>query len=225
LFHNIVSSIMASAEELYYESADDDDNDSASDDIDSADVDDIDSADDELLDTTWVNEFKESEQVYSEFYKEPVTAIVVYLMYVNKENELEHVHRDRCFLENPGLLKRNTIVAFIKRYQFMFSINYKLNSLLKYNIDLDPAEINDFLNAENQSCYDNRFLTAEKYLNDVVYDDSITMFQDLNALFIIFRENKPTMNQTKRISLARPTKKHNTTKRNRQKKNLKIRRE
>src|SRR6056300_1625093 len=86
--------------------------------------------DDEKLDTCWINEFKSNEDKYNDFYKEPVNSVIVYLLYVNKENEVQHIHKDRCLIDNNnGMLKREIIIAFIKRYHHLFSINYKLFSI------------------------------------------------------------------------------------------------
>ena len=98
----------------------------------------------------------------------------------------------------------------------MFSVNYKIKSLLRYNIDLDPSEINDFV---NNNINDKRFIKSETFLTDIYYEDTIHMFQDLNALFFIFSEERAVMNHTKRIALT-PIK--HKTKRNTNKKNLKI---
>lgn len=168
---------------------------------------------DEMLDTSWIEEFKKAESVYNEFYKEPVTSINVYLMYVNKELELEHIHRDKCFLNENGLLKREIIMSFIKRYQVLFSINYKLLSLLKYNINLEPNDIKDFT-AEELNLSNKRFIHSEKYLEDIHFEESIHMFQDLNALFFIFYEETPKLHNTKRVKLSRTSHRHKTKRNN-----------
>ena len=185
---------------------DDDETDQEEDEDEDDAISDIES-DDEILDTTWVNEYKKSESIYNDFYKEPVTSIGIYLLYINKDNELEHTHRDRCLLEKNGLLKRDIIMSFIKRYQYLFSVNYKLKSLLQYNIDLEPVEVSDFVNEEKSNLFENRFIKTEKYLNDIHFEDSIHMFQDLNALFFIFMEEKPIVNHTRRISMVDNNKK------------------
>jgi hypothetical protein len=193
-------------------------------------IDPIDKIDpDEILDTSWIDDFKKTERIYNEFYKEPVKSINIYLMYVNKENELEHIHSDKCLLNENGLLKREIIISFIKRYQLLFSIHYKLLSLLKYNIDLEPTDIKDFT-LEDVTLSNKRFIHSERYLEDIHYNDSIHMFQDLNALFFLFYEEKPaTMNNTKRVKITSSEhnndkrNQHNKTKRNNQNiKNLKI---
>ena len=178
-----------------------------------------------LLDTAWLEEFKEAESLYNNFYKEPVNSISVFLLYVNKENEIDYFHTDKCLLSEDGLIKRDVIISLIKRHQTFFSVHYKLLSLLKYNINLEPNDIHDFIN-EDCMTSDKRFITSEKYLSDIHYDASIHMFQDLNALFFIFyEENQKTKNDnalTKRVKLSSS---HSKTKRNNKdmiKKNLKI---
>ena len=176
---------------------------------------------DEIIDTQWIDKFNQAESAYNEFYNEPVTSIKIYLMYVNQANELEHIHHDTCILDEKGLLKREIIISFIKRYQLLFSIHYKLLSLLKYNIDLQPSEISDYVMEEN-ILSDKRFLHSEKYLEDIQFKDSIHMFQDLNALFFIFYEEKQSLhNNTKRVKISK-LQAHKTKRNNQNIKNLKI---
>ena len=170
-------------------------------------------------DTSWIDDYKKAESAYNDFYKEPVNTVTLYLLYVNKDNELDHCHTDKCVVSEDGYIKRDVILSFIKRYK----LRYKLLSLIKYNIDLEPTDIHDFL-YEDMTDSDKRFITSEKYLNDIRFDKSIHMFQDMNALFFIFyEEHHKTENNnalTKRVKLSS----HCKTKRNNKdiKKNLKI---
>ena len=79
-----------------------------------------------------------------------------------------------------------------------------------------PSEINDFIKDDENNLFEN-------YLNDIYYEDSIHMFQDLNALFFIFMEKEQKTNHTRRITMGHQTQK---TRRNNHKeilkKNLKI---
>ena len=189
---------------------------------------DTDIEEDEKLDNSWIDNFKEEEYNYNDFYKEPIKAVMLFLLYINKDKELIYVDANRCLLNENGVLKRDRIIALVKHYQTRNFISYKLNAILRYNVDLDPEEITDFVN-ENTN---DRFLTSEKYLNDIHYTDSINMFQDLNALYFIYYEDvaaeRPATHgaehqqQTKRIKLS--TKQHKTM-RNKHKKNLKIKKE
>ena len=186
-------------------------------------------ADDEKIDTSWIANFKKEEESYNNYYKEPLASIMLYVLYVNSHKELMYVDTNRCLLDETGWLKRDRMIALIKQYQTRKTVNYKLHSLLRYNIDLNPDEITAYISNANISNADaddmNRFLTSEKYLDDIHFNESIAMFQDLNALYFLFYEEKlqaPCTNQTKRITLAT---KHRKTMRNKYKKNLKIRKE
>ena len=168
---------------------------------------------DENLDTSWIQQFKDEEYNYNDFYKEPIMSIMFYVLYI-KDKELIHVDSNRCLLEN-GNLTRERIISLIKHYEIR-EIKYKLTALLRYNIDLNPEEIRDFI---NEDIGPDRFMTAEKYLNTIHYNDSIHMFQDLNALYFIYEATSEAhVNQTKKITWH-----NNKTKRN--KKNLKIKKE
>jgi hypothetical protein len=177
--------------------------------------------DDEKLDTEWLEDFKDEECVYHKYYKEPVTSIQLYFLYIENK-ELIDVDRQQCVVEN-GILKKEVIVSLIKEYQRNYKLNnyklnnYKLNSLLRYNIDLNPEDITDYLNETKRD----RFLTPEKYLDDIHFDDSIAMLQDLNALYFIYTQDSSVQkNQTRRIVLSKKI--HKTV---RHKKNLKIAKE
>jgi len=178
--------------------------------------------DSEDLDTEWLDQYKAEESNYSNFYKEPTTSIKLYLLY-NKEQEIVHVEKSQCLLEN-GKLSRERLIALIKHYETREFIKYKLTTLIRYNIDLNPVDVEDYVNDNTPN--DDRFLSAEKYLNDICYEDSIHMLQDLNALFFIYSANhRPVaaLNQTKKITWKLQQK--NKTLRNKDKKNLKVRKE
>ena len=177
----------------------------------------IDEDADEKLDTSWIQQFKAKECNYNDFYKEPISSIMLYVLYI-KDKEIIHVDSNSCLLENGNIIKER-LVSLIKHYEIR-EMKYKLTALLRYNIDLNPEEIHDFINEESVV---DRFLSVEKYLNNIHYNDSIHMFQDLNALYFIYEASSAVhVNQTKKITWHN----HNhKTKRNNPKKNLKIRKE
>lgn len=174
----------------------------------------------ESIDESWVNEFKEEEKEYNDFYKEKVDNITLFFLYVNKEKELESISKEPYLLEDEnGLITKDQLVTIIKKRQEKHlngTINnnnsntnnhlknnikkYKLISLYRYNPCLDSEDVNSFIerndyNNLNKNKNDN-FFFPEKYLNDIVFDDTITIFQDLNSLFFIYyeKEIKPENN-------------------------------
>ena len=224
--------------ELSYTSEYDDEDDEDDDDEDDDD-------EDEKIDTEWIDTFKEEEHNYNHFYKGPVTSIKLYLFYINSEKELVNRNIKKYTLNNPSILSNTELISLIKHYEEdKKTANaetpktlekpkiYKLNAILRYNIDLNPEEIENYVNYNST---DNRFLSTEKYFNDIQFHDSIRLFHDLNSLYFIYIEEEDKNNtinskgpvekphnHTKRIII---TTKNNKTMRNKNKKNLKIRKE
>ena len=42
---------------------------------------------DEILNTDWIEQLKDAENVYNDFYKEPIKAVMLFLLYINKDKE------------------------------------------------------------------------------------------------------------------------------------------
>ena len=180
-------------------------------------------SEDEQLDTHWLATFKAEECNYDTFYPEPIKSITLYLLYIDRAKEITAIDTHKCVLDKYSTLNKDELITLIKQYQCRASIPYKLNSLLRYNVDLEPEEIVDFVNEPSSA---NRFLTSEKYLTDIHFKASIPMFQELNSLYFIYNEMPNNIIQssahTKRIKLST---KHRKTMRNNKNKNLKIRKE
>ena len=162
---------------------------------------------DQDLDNTWVDSYKTAEQQYHDFYNEPVRAINVFSLYINTENTVVTIKREPLTLNNDSRLPREQLIALIKANQHVNTLKYKLFSLLRYNINLLPEEIPDFIayNATDphphpHNSYSQRFLTPEAFIQDIYFVDTISIFQDLNALYLIFKEDerkKPIKNDKK----------------------------
>jgi hypothetical protein len=144
----------------------------------------------EVLDTSWIDEFKKDNEKYSDFYTEDVTTITLFFIYIDHKNNVENLSRDLLILDKKNTIVRDQLIQIIKQNQIYNNnkYKYKLISLFKYNIDIEPEEIYRFINNKDDSSYNKRFFTQEKYLNDILYKKTINIFQDLNSLFLIFKE-------------------------------------
>ncbi len=65
---------------------------------------------------------------------------------------------------------------------------YKLISLAKYNITVSPEDVLHMLEMDDQTGQD--YLTCERYLDQISFSDTVCVFQDVNALFFIFYEER-----------------------------------
>lgn len=163
------------------------------------------------LDCSWINEFEKNEIEYASFYKEQIEALKINYIYVDKHNVIDNIHQESIIIEN-GKLDREKIIEIIKKNKKKNNIDYKLISILKYNITLEPEHIKNYINDD----LNDDFLSKVDILQDIHFKDSINLFQDLNCLYIVFcdkrtRENKNKI--TKRIILSLLSKKKKTKRR------------
>ena len=166
------------------------------------------------LDNSWITKFKEEEENYNDFYKEKPTSVKLYFMYVNRENLIEFIKTETILLNNEAKIEKNYLISIIKKNQICHNIKYKLLSLLKFNINIEPLEVLDINTSQNN------YLTIEKYLHDIHFEDTVCIFQDINSLFFIFYEpNTSQYNTTQSNSQMQQSQMHNSQMQNNQKHN------
>lgn len=153
------------------------------------------------LDNDWIGQYELSELEYSSFYKEKIENIKLNYIYVDDKNNISFVHQENIFIENRKLDKEK-IIDIIKTQKNKNNIQYKLISILKYNIILEPEDIKKYINDDT---YNDDFLSKVDILQDIYFKDTINLFHDLNCLYFIFcdkrlKENKHSI--TKKIMLC-----------------------
>ena len=169
------------------------------------------------IDNSWVDSYKAREYNYNEFYNEKVTSIKVFSLYIDTANTVVNVRQALYPLTHDSTISREQLIALIKEKQLAKHdsikhdsikhdgikhdsikhdsikhdiIKYKFFSLVRYNINLLPEEIPAFIKGSPNIHDTNatRFLIPETYIRDIHFTDTISIFQDLNALYIIFKE-------------------------------------
>ena len=147
----------------------------------------------EEIDESWTHEFRELENPYNAYYKDEVYSIKLYFLYVNSSREIVSMKSERIMLDEVNLLHSTSIVQVIKEREHCDNIKYKLRSLLKYNIDVDPDDALSNLEGINPLEY----AQEVSYSNHIYFKDTIHTFQDLNSLFFLFQESNPTRSKIK----------------------------
>ena len=152
----------------------------------------------EDIDTSWLEEFDNLDKEYKDYYTEELATIKIHYIYINKNNEIERVIEDKIILKIPGLLSKEEIISIIKHATICNHIKYSLLYILKYNINLDPAYLKTFIkNKDTLQNIGSPFLQSIKNIDSIKFDKSISMFHDLNNLFIIFHnKNKDKLTNT-----------------------------
>ena len=141
----------------------------------------------EELDTSWINEFEELDKDFNSYYKEELSFIRINYIYINTQNEIVNISEENCLFKKPGMLSKEELIGLIKRNSFNNAIKYSLLSLLKYNIDFEPINLKTFLRSNDKNI-GKTYLKSITNIDNIFFEQSISLFHDLNNLFIIFIE-------------------------------------
>lgn len=158
------------------------------------------------LDTTIIDEFEKDDELYNDFYKDKIEQINLYILYVDNNNDLFHIKKDTATLNN-GKLEKDDLKNLIRQYIKYQNKKYRLISLLKWNITIEPEEISDYL--RNEKKFD--FIKSIRNINSIEFEDSINLFHNLNSLYLVFHERwKLLENKTKKVYLNKKLSKNKT---------------
>lgn len=176
------------------------------------DIDDLE--EDVILNDDWLKNEEETNELYKDYYKDDVYYINTFFIYVNKKDEIEKIKSNHYFLKEKNKLLRNEIIELLKHNIIDNNVRYNLLSILKYNIDLDTEDVKYFLNSTTEN---NHFLLTIKHISDIYFEPTIHMFQDLNDIIFVLKDNFTTTKTkentmlTKKIIIkkcSKKTKKH-----------------
>ena len=157
------------------------------------------------LDSSWLHEFQKIDKNGISYYKpENLLFTKVHYIYVNGNQEITNLYEEKYLFKSPNVLLKEDLIGLIKRNSVVNCKKYSLLSILKYNINIEPHNFNNFFKSKKT---EDTFLKSIKNIDDIFFDKSIAMFHDLNDLIIIFLDKS-----TKTID-GRLLEKHNTTKR------------
>ena len=152
-------------------------------------------SDEELEDTSWMDILEKQEEDYKSFYKENVDIVKIFYTYVDSDNKIYYVKKENLLIEN-NKINRNELIYILKKNKQNNKKNHKLISVLQYNIDLEPEEVLNYLKyKENYN-----FLTVVSKVNDILWNDTISIFKNLNSLHVIYYEEPvKKSNNTKKV--------------------------
>jgi hypothetical protein len=155
------------------------------------------------LNDDWIRQFEEVDELYKKFYRDDLYYINFNFLYVNRNNEITKIKQKQFIMSQPNRILREDFIKILKTHSFQDNTHYSLYSILRYNILLEPYEINHYL---TDSLDNTNYLTTVKNIDTIHFEKTIDMFQDLNDVTIIFYEKfkqlKEQNNCTKRNKLA-----------------------
>jgi hypothetical protein len=141
----------------------------------------------------WIKDYEEKENEYKKFYKEEVNIIDAIFIYINHNNEIYNVKNFKEYIANSQI-NYERIIEIIKNYQNNMDIKHPENIKQLFNYNINPGT-----------------LYSIKNINNINFDKTINLLQDLNSLVFIFKVKNTDKNNknatTRRITLTQKQKK------------------
>jgi hypothetical protein len=160
-------------------------------------------SEEEVLDTTWIDDFEKVDKEYESFYSEDLLFVNVTIVYVNASSEIDHVKTDKVFLRNKNIMSKEELIGIVKRNHVRGQKKFTIMTMLRYNFDVEPLRVPSMLREKPKG---GPYLAIIKEVDDIVWSPTITMFQDLNNLYIVFYEDVSKVHEglrrTKRVFLG-----------------------
>lgn len=132
--------------------------------------------------------------LYKDFYVDDVHYIPISIIYVNVLHEIVKLKQETILMSCPNIITRAEILDIIKKYSIDNTLHYVLQSILKYNICVEPENISQFIKTHGENI---DYLNIIPKCDDIYFNKTIHMFQDLNELIFIFYEKRISNKHTK----------------------------
>ena len=93
------------------------------------------------LDIKWIEEFEKIDKQYETFYSVDVIYISIHSIYINNNNIIQTIKEEKLFMREPNRISREELLEILKRNCFHNNKRYTVMSILKYNLELEPADV------------------------------------------------------------------------------------
>jgi hypothetical protein len=156
------------------------------------------------LDDDWIKNFENVDADYKDFYKDDLYYVNLTFIYVNRENEIEKIKHESFLLSNPNHILREEILQILKKSSIEDERRYSLLALLKYNITMDPDDIQKYIALDTGiHTVEKNYLSIIKNIDSISFDQTISMMHDLNDLILVFYEKSNELKEKNVNSLTK----------------------
>ena len=134
-----------------------------------------------------MEEYLEEEEKYNIFYKYPVTYITTIFLYINKNNELVNIKKQKININN-SMINKDDLLYLIHHNK---KKNYNIKNIIQYNASFNKEDILQNNNITGD-------IIERIYLKDIKVPDTISFFEDLNCLYFLMFERKTAKSTTRK---------------------------
>ena len=144
------------------------------------------------LDTSWIDTYEKISSIQENYYREPMSSISVFFIYMNERDEIIKVICEEEELSADSMISSERLLRMIEEKRHINDSVYKLVDLLQYVVDIEPENLQGFVGGDSSSAsgvnMGSQWLKTISYSSgDIRIPLSIFIFHELNHLYFFFR--------------------------------------
>ena len=144
------------------------------------------------IDMSWIKEYSRIHSIQQIMNREEIDSIVIQTIYMNTNLEIKKIDKETLELytnshntNNTRCITKEQLLQFVQTKKVIERTKYKLFDMLLFTVDLDPKDIQKYVNGE---CSEIAHLKSIPIIGDLVILPSLFIFHSLHTVFLFFTE-------------------------------------
>lgn len=152
----------------------------------------------EDLDMSWIDEYSRIHSIQQIMNREELDSIEIQTIYMNDNLEISKINKETSYLSanNIRCISKEQLLHIIQSKKHSEKTTYKLFDSLLFTVDLDPRDIQKYVNGK---CIEKAKLQCVNLDDDLIIPPSLFIFHSLHTLFLFFVRDEPTTTAIKSI--------------------------
>ena len=140
------------------------------------------------LDTSWIEKEEKRFSLDLNYKKSPMDSISCVFIYIDRNHSIQKIiKKNECLTPENRILNSRFLQLIEENRHLNNGMKYKIFSILKYIVDLEPEVIQEFTFGKDivlDNC-----LKEISMFNNILIDPSIFIFHPLNSLYFFLKED------------------------------------
>lgn len=137
----------------------------------------------------WIVDLDDNIEEYKIFKKKQTTTLKSLIMYVNSDNEIVNIIKDKRTIKKPNFVSKDELVDLLMEKKVYNKTNYNSYKITKFNINIELSKLEEFIDNdtdEKETKSSTKFINNYDNITDIEFES--TIFNNLNYLFVILKE-------------------------------------
>jgi hypothetical protein len=139
------------------------------------------------LDMSWIEEYSRIHSIQQIMNREELDSIAIQTIYMNTNLEITKINKEIVKLDTNThrCISKEQLLQIIQTKKVIEKTKYKIFDMLLFTVDLDPKDIQKYVNGE---CSQKSRLKSIPMVDDLIIPPSLFIFHSLHTFFLLFTE-------------------------------------